>query len=107
MPVIHYDKLVRDNIPDIILAQGKIPVVSVLSGPNYKEHLRGKLLEETEEYLESEAPEELADILEVLFALADEQGVTPEELENIRLKKREERGGFTKRLLLIDVEQPD
>lgn len=107
MPVIHYDKLVRDNIPDSILAQGKTPVVRVLSGPAYKEHLRRKLLEETEEYLECETPEELADILEVLYALAEEQGVTHEELEKLRLKKREERGGFTKRLLLVAVEQPD
>ncbi len=107
MAVTRYDKLVRDNIPDIIVAQGRTPVVMALSDAEFKERLQKKLLEETQEYLESGEIEELADILEVLYALAVEQGVTPDELENIRLKKREKRGGFTKRLLLKSVEQLD
>ena len=48
-----YDKLVRDNIPDIIVAQGRTPVVTALSDADFKERLRKKLLEETQEYLES------------------------------------------------------
>ncbi len=94
MAVVWHDKLVRDNIPELIAAQGKTPVVVALSDADYKVRLQKKLLEETQEYLSSGEADELADILEVVYALSEEQRVAPEELETIRMKKREERGGF-------------
>ena len=58
--------------------------------------------EEVEEYQNSKNPEELADILEVIFRVAQLKGVSKEELEKIRTKKFQERGGFEKNLFLID-----
>ncbi len=87
-------KLVRDRIPEIIRASGREPVIEVATGAAFGQLLRAKLQEEVSEFLGSGAPEELADILEVLHALAREAGMTPESLEELRRTKAEERGGF-------------
>lgn len=64
----------------------------------YSEVLKQKLVEEVDEYLESktkeEKTEELADILEVLYAILDDEEIYLDELEELRLKKFNERGGF-------------
>ncbi|GAA3123030.1 hypothetical protein GCM10020254_82680 [Streptomyces goshikiensis] len=44
-------------------------------------------------------PEELADVLEVAFALAADLGVDPTQLEKIRAAKAEQRGGFAERIV--------
>lgn len=100
-----YDKLIRDKIPEIIAAAGKEYEIETLPEPEYLDALKGKLQEELDEYLESGEVEELADLLEVIYAILDYEGVTREELEAIRQKKRDERGGFSKRLLLIEAEE--
>jgi predicted house-cleaning noncanonical NTP pyrophosphatase (MazG superfamily) len=61
-----------------------------------------KLREEVAEFCDSGEVEELADILEVVYALASDQGVTPEELDKVRGAKRAERGGFNHRLFLVE-----
>lgn len=88
-------KLVRDRIPEIIRASGREPLVEVATGAEFGQLLRAKLQEEVAEFLDSGTPEELADILEVLHALAREVGVTPDSLEELRRTKAEERGGFS------------
>jgi predicted house-cleaning noncanonical NTP pyrophosphatase (MazG superfamily) len=93
-------KLVRDKIPDIIRIEGLDPVTRVAGEAEYAERLRAKLREEVEEFLASDSdPEELADILEVLHALARQSGTTPEHIEELRQKKAAERGGFTNRII--------
>ncbi|MFI6004931.1 nucleoside triphosphate pyrophosphohydrolase [Streptomyces sp. NPDC051366] len=95
-------KLVRDRIPQIIRADGAEPVVYVADPVEYRERLREKLREEVAEYMEADettAPEELADVLEVAFALAADYGVGPEQLEKIRASKAQERGGFAERIV--------
>jgi len=95
------EKLVRDRIPEIIAAdRGETPPSRVATEKEYRELLVGKLREETAEYLESRQPEELADILEVVFALGRADGLSPEELENLRREKARARGGFEKRLAM-------
>lgn len=93
-------KLVRDRIPQIISEAGGSPNVRELDDRAYHAALRKKLLEETHEFLDSGRTEELADILEVVYALAVSEHLTPFELEAVRQKKRSERGGFNRRLLL-------
>ena len=104
----YYNKLVRDRIPDIIKASDKKCVTAVLAESEYLTHLETKLSEERDEYLASKdihsQIEELADILEVIYAIAEAKGVTIEELEAIRAKKAEERGAFKERILLKWVE---
>lgn len=99
-----YNKLVRDKIPNIIEQAGKQCRTRTLSSEEYEQSLRKKLTEEVEEYLTSNEIEELVDILEVVYALAILKGVSPETLEQDRLKKTVERGGFEQRIFLISVE---
>ena len=93
-------KLVRDRIPEIIREQGGDPRTRSLDGEAFREALCAKLAEETREFLDARTAEELADVLEVVYALADDEGLTPDALEALRLKKRVERGGFDRRLFL-------
>ena len=98
-----YNKLVRDRIPEIIKNAGKIAEYEVLSQADYAKMLETKLDEETAEYHASKNVEELADILEVLYALAESSGCSADELERLRARKAQERGGFKKRLFLKKV----
>lgn len=107
MKKIVYNKLVRDCIPDIIAASGKRCDTRILSDGEYLAMLKIKLHEELAEYEESGELEELADILEIIHALANTQGFTPEELEAVRAHKANERGGFEKKIFLISVDEAD
>ncbi len=51
--------------------------------------------------------EELADLLEVIRAVAAARGSSIGEVERIRQEKAAERGGFEKRLLLIEAQSED
>jgi predicted house-cleaning noncanonical NTP pyrophosphatase (MazG superfamily) len=92
-------KLVRDRIPEIIRTTGVEPVTRIADDAEYRGLLRAKLVEETQEFLDSEEPHELADVLEVVLALADELGVDRDELEQLRVAKADERGGFAGRVV--------
>lgn len=106
MPV--YNKLVRDLIPQVIQANGKECRTRILDEEEYKKELIAKLKEESEEYFSAQSPkeslEELADMLEIIRALATVHGATWEQLEALREKKAEARGGFKERVYLIDVD---
>jgi predicted house-cleaning noncanonical NTP pyrophosphatase (MazG superfamily) len=99
-----YKKLVRDRIPQMIKQAGKSSQTRVLSVEEYQQCLRAKLQEEVEEYLSSHQPEELADILEVIYAIAHLHGLPPAQLELLRLDKAKERGAFDQRIFLESVE---
>lgn len=105
MPV--YNKLVRDLIPQVIQGSGKECRTRILDEEEYKQELIIKLKEESEEYFTAqnskESLEELADMLEVIRALAAVHGSSWEELDALRKKKAEARGGFADRVYLIDV----
>jgi len=75
--------------------------------PEYLRYIEYKLIEELEEYLESKDPEELADLLEVIYRVSELRGVSPKDLEIIRQKKAAERGGFAKNLVLVSVEEEE
>ena len=97
-------KLVRDRIPEIIRDTGRVPRVSTLDEAAYGRALSEKLAEETEEFLTSGQTEELADILEVVYAIGRLRGTPPEELEALRRSKQAERGGFEQRLFLEGID---
>lgn len=91
-------KLVRDLIPQIIEADGKTPVIRIMDDEEYLRELERKLNEEVQEYMQDGSIEEMADVLEVLRAICIARGHTLEELESIRKKKAEQRGGFEKKI---------
>jgi predicted house-cleaning noncanonical NTP pyrophosphatase (MazG superfamily) len=100
-----YKKLVRDNIPDMIVANEQEPEFYIFPEQDFENELILKLQEESGEYLESKNPEELADILEILLELAKVRNITLAEIEALRQKKLAERGGFSKRIFLVKVEE--
>ena len=107
MKVIKYDKLVRNRIPEIIWESGRDCICSQLNGKEYIKALDKKLTEELKEYQESKSMEELADLLEVVRAVAKARGSSIEEVEKIREEKARRRGGFEKRILLEEVVEDD
>lgn len=98
-----YNKLIRDKIPEIIRQSGKIAITEQVSGDNYLELLNTKLGEELQEYLESQSIEELADLVEVVYALLAHKSISRQEFEIIRQHKADKRGAFKDRLLLKEV----
>ena len=100
---IEHNKLVRDRIPQIIEASGRTCVAVTLPDDAYIRALDTKLNEELAEYHKDQNIEELADLLEVIRAATIARGYTLEELEAIRAKKAEKRGGFEKKILLIET----
>ena len=106
MPV--HNKLVRDRIPEIIEATGKKYTTRVLNDKEYIDELKKKSFEELQEYVETDtkedAIEELADVLEIMHALAEYHGSSMEEIEEVRRSKAAKRGGFKEKIYLIEVE---
>lgn len=101
-----YNKLVRDRIPEIIEASGKSCVTEIFSDEEYLRMVDAKLDEELAEYHKDQNLEELADLLEVLYAAAAARGYTKEQLELVRAEKESKRGAFRKKLLLREVWEP-
>ena len=103
--MIEYDKHIRDKIPEIIEQSGKKCIIEVMDNDTYIEYLDQKLNEELAEYQQDKSIEELADLLEVMYAVVTARGYSVAELERIRLEKAEKRGAFEKRLLLKSVSE--
>lgn len=91
-------KLVRDKIPQIIIEDGKTPLTRILDDEEYLKELDKKLNEEIAEYQQDKSIEEMADVLEVLFAICEARGYSVDELMKVREEKREKRGGFGKKV---------
>ena len=106
MPI--YNKLVRDKILDIIKADGLAYNSRVLKPEEHLTEIKAKLYEEVKEFDETsnkeDAIEEMADILELLHAALKVYNTDFAQLEAVRVKKKEKRGGFDEGLFLIDVE---
>lgn len=102
-----YHKAIRDKIPEIIKKDGYSCNVKTLSDEEFLVEIEKKLSEEVTEYQSDKNPEELADIIEVIYRIAEMRGVSKEELEKIRIKKVEERGSFEKNLFLVDTSKSE
>ena len=103
---ISYSKLVRDRIPEIIQADGHRAVTRVLDEESYRAALLEKLIEEAHEARQAPAEQlagELADVLEVIQAIADVHGLSWTTLETAT-RKRTERGAFDNRIFLEYVD---
>jgi predicted house-cleaning noncanonical NTP pyrophosphatase (MazG superfamily) len=107
-----YDKLVRDKVPQIIEALGEsghtVSAYILNSNTDYLRALRVKLQEELDEYRDAEQQDgivELADMVEVIYAILELEGISLQVFEKIRLAKKEERGGFKSRVFLVSVDE--
>ena len=99
-----YNKLVRDLIPDIIRSKGEKCNTRVLDDKEYLIELNKKLLEEVNEYLDSEDINEVGDVYEVLLAIIEAKGYSFSEFDKIRNDKTTKRGAFKNKIFLIDSE---
>ena len=97
---MRYNKLVRDKIPEIIKANGEIPITHIADEKEYWEKLKEKLSEEVDEFLEESNEEELADVLEVVDAICEFKKI---DKENLKKEKSERRGGFKDKIILDEV----
>lgn len=102
-----YNKLVRDNIPDIILSNGETPITRILSSVQYKQELEKKLYEEYQEVLNTtnskDRIEEPADMLEIIISLAKLENKSLDNVIEVAKTKRLKRGGFDKKIYLEKV----
>ena len=106
MPV--YNKLVRDLIPQVIKNSGSKFTTRTLDPSEHLTEIKKKLHEEVQEFQRTmnhiSALEELADILELIHAALPLHEATYEDLEKVRIAKKQKRGGFEKGIYLIEVE---
>ena len=98
-----YNKIVRDNIPTIIENNGSKCEIEIVSNEEALSYLYAKLTEEVNEFLESKDIQEIADVIEVLYAICDKMKITRAMLETIRQQKENENGGFENNIILKKV----
>jgi len=94
------NKLVRDNIPDIIKEKNGTCEVEVLNDNDFYKALIEKLKEEVLEFEKDDNLEELADIYEVFTTLLISKGLTLSDVQTAAAKKRKKNGGFSRRLFM-------
>ena len=103
----HYNKLIRDRIPEIIQADGREFETEIMSESDYKQALRDKILEEGQEVVtasEDELVKEIADLYEVIDSLIVAYGLDKDSIIKMQRSRREKRGGFEKRIRLLWTE---
>lgn len=108
MPKI-YNKLVRDKILEIIELDAKVYKSRILTDKQYAAALAKKFAEEAQELIDAGEDEdilgELSDIVELVHAKLKLVNKSWEDMEKIRIKKLDTRGGFSKKIFLESVEE--
>lgn len=103
-----YNKLVRDRIPENINSmEGRKCNFKILNDNEYLKELDKKLFEEAHEFIEEHSIKELADLMEVIFAIMKDRNISIEDIENARKIKNNKKGSFNDKIYLIDVEQEE
>jgi predicted house-cleaning noncanonical NTP pyrophosphatase (MazG superfamily) len=101
-------KLVRDKIPEIMIANKQLHKIRIIKdNKEYFNELIKKLLEETNEFIEAaqtndsiEAQNEIADIFEVIETICDFKKYNKDAIQDYKAQKRRDRGGFKKKIFL-------
>jgi predicted house-cleaning noncanonical NTP pyrophosphatase (MazG superfamily) len=98
-------KLIRDRIPELAAANGQSGAFHQATEAEFALCLRAKLLEEAQEAATAspaELAEELGDVLQVLYALAELAGLEPAAIECVRARKARTHGTYTRRFVWQD-----
>ena len=105
-----YNKLVRDNIPEIIKADNAKPNFRILEQTEFVKELFNKLKEEVAECEQAQSDQaalmkEIGDIYQVLEAIIKNCGLDQAEILKLKAYRQANRGGFDKKLFLESVEK--
>lgn len=100
-----YNKLIRDKNVEIMEDLGHKVEYEILNDERYNEELDKKLKEEVNEYLADYSVEEMADVMEVIYAMLDYRGMKMEDVEKVRIEKRNRKGAFKNKVFLKTVEE--
>lgn len=101
-----YNKLVRDKIPEEINScKGRKCKYRILNEEEYIKELDKKLLEEAHEFIEEHKPEELGDLIEVIYYIMKVKNISKEQVEHLRKEKSNKKGGFEEKIFLEYVEE--
>ncbi len=107
--IVKYNKLIRDRIPEIIKEAGWIPTIRTLRKSEFLDTVKKKIREEAKELIRAKSEkgimDEIVDIQELVDVLIKEVGMTKPKIEKLQIAKRTKRGGFKKRLFLIEEEK--
>ena len=104
--VYKYNKLVRDKIPEEINSmEGRKAKFRIMDENEYIKELNRKLLEESNEFVEENDIEELADVMEVMESIMKIKNIQWEEVKKIQTKKRDKKGSFDRKIYLEYVEE--
>lgn len=105
MMIYEYNKLIRDNNVKIMEDKGCKVTYEILDDKRYVEELDKKLKEEVDEYLDDYSVEEMADVMEVIYTMLELRGNTMEEVEKVRVEKRNRKGALKNKVFLKTVEE--
>ncbi|GEM_PF-905786 len=95
-----WDKIVRDKIPEIIESRGRTSTWHVATDQEFWHGIKEKLREEVEEFNKNESEKELVDIYEIIDAIIQYKQFDPKKIQQVKVERLEERGGYEKRIFL-------
>jgi predicted house-cleaning noncanonical NTP pyrophosphatase (MazG superfamily) len=107
---IKFDKVIRSKLIDDIIKMGGKPSIKDLSDEEYIKELYKQLISETGELTVAnpeQLAEEIADVYEVLEAIASHWKIERQDIENAKQQKKELKGGFEDKRKVEYVEIPD
>ncbi|MGB4076181.1 MAG: nucleoside triphosphate pyrophosphohydrolase [Minisyncoccia bacterium] len=102
---VHYNKLIRDKIPEKMDSVGAAYETRTLSEEEFEQALLRKVEEEASALpvatSREELIEELADVMDVIDEIKRLKSITNEEMTTAQIKTTGKKGGFKKRLFLL------
>lgn len=111
MPRFKVAQLVRDLRPALFEASGGVVGYHTMADGDFRQALMAKLLEESHEAIEAcgtpDVAKELADVLEVLQALAKLDGLDWQTVEEVRASRAQKIGRFENKVFVEWVEGPE
>lgn len=112
MAITPKNKLIRDKVIDSISSQGRTPNIKILDNKSFETEICSKLVDEAKEVVGSiedrgHLSEEIADVLEVIDAIIKTKNLNLDEIQKIKVDKRNQWGGFDKQIWLESVTEKD
>ncbi len=109
MPRFQTRLLIRDKRPELFQAKGAVVHTRTLNDADYEQELRRKLVEEAQEAASEHENlvKELADVWEIMLALAAHHGLSAEDIIAQANATRAKLGGFEKRIYSESIEAPE